>query len=229
MRPLTITSLTMPADFPADLFEKIFSASQRHARSPSYDQFIGAWKAVSCRYVSLAEYDECFTYSIKKHGPAPASGRARYEQARDLFGFSSNAYSVFEAFHYAMFAIGAFIEPTIFILTTPADESKVSFAATLKKYGKAFPSDPVLVSFKDYLDDPARLDLSLLRNVLTHRAEPPRAFSLTVGPNDAKPSAEITRVNISVDEKTTQSRRKEVSRLLTSCLKAAEAFVAKNL
>jgi hypothetical protein len=229
MKPLSINSLMMPADFPADLFEKIFLASQRHANNPTYGQFIGAWNAVSYRYVSLAEYDECFTSSIQKHGVAPGSAQARYEQERDLFAFSSSAYSVFEAFHYGMFAIGAFIEPKVFVLATPADETKVGVAATHKKYGEAFPSDPILASFKGYLDDPARVDLSLLRNVLTHRAAPPRSYDLTVGPKDAKPSAEITRVNITLDENTTQSRRKDVSRLLTSCVNAAETFVASKL
>jgi hypothetical protein len=128
-----------------------------------------------------------------------------------------------------MFAIGALLKPEIFVLSTPADESKVTYSATHTKYGNAFPGDPILVSFKEFVDDPARLDLSLLRNVLTHRAAPPRAFKLTVGPSDAVPSAEITGLNISLDENTTQSRRKDVARLLTSCLRAAEVFAAKNL
>jgi hypothetical protein len=229
MKPLSITSLTMPTDFPADPFDKIFEASQRHSENPTYGQFIGAWKAVSYRYVSLAECDESFTASIKKHGVAPASGRARYEQERDLFGFSSNTYSALDAFYYAMFAVGSFVAPEVFVLATPADEAKVNIAATHTKYGQAFPLDQILVSFNDFLDDPARLKLSQLRNMLTHRAAPPRAFSLTVGPKDAKPSAEITRVDIALDENTTRSLRKDVSRLLTGCVKAAETFVAAKL
>jgi hypothetical protein len=225
MMQLTTINLTMPTDFPADLFEKIFSALQSHESNTVYKQFVGAWNAIPYRYKALAEYDECFTATIKKNGP----GQARYEQERDLFGFASNAYSVFEAFHYAMFAIGALIKPLIFVLNAAADESKVNISTTHARYGEAFPSDPILVSFRDFLDDPARRDLSQLRNMLTHRAAPPRAFKLTVGPRDAVPSAELTRLNISLDENTTQSRRKDVSRLLASYLTATDAFVAKNL
>jgi hypothetical protein len=225
MTPLSINGLTMPADFPVDLFETIFGASQRHGSNPLYFHFIGAWSAISYRYKALAEYDDRFTDIIKKSG----HGQARYEQERDLFGFASNAYSIFEAFHYAMFAIGALIKPEIFVLNAPADESKVNISTTRARYKDAFPGDPISVSFQEFFDDSARLDLSLLRNVLTHRAAPPRAFGLAVGPRDAVPSAELTRVNISLDENTTQSRRHEVSRLLTGYLKAAEIFVASKL
>jgi hypothetical protein len=128
-----------------------------------------------------------------------------------------------------MFAVGTFLAPDVFILVTAADEAKVNIAETHKKYEQAFPSDPISVSFKKFSDDPARVKLSQLRNVLTHRAAPPRAFSLTVGPKDVRPSAEITRANITLDENTTRSLRQDVSRLLADCVKAAEVFVAAKL
>jgi hypothetical protein len=226
MTPLEINGLLMPPDFPRELFEKIYSAAKPHQANPTHPQFIGAWSAVSHRYKALAEYDERFTRSIEK-GPA-RTHEVRHEEERDLFGFASNVYSVFEAFHYGMFAIGAFIEPNIFVLATPSDETKVSVAATHKKYAEAFPSDPVLASFKDYLDDPARRDLSLLRNVLTHRAVPPRAYGVSVGQSDLS-WARITRVEIPLDKNTTKSRREAASRLLTICLNGADAFVTSKL
>jgi hypothetical protein len=88
----SIIDLKMPPDFPSIPFDKVWKATQPHAHNPKYSQFIAAWKAVGYRFVSMAEYDESFTSSIRKHGPGPA-GRARYEQERDLFGFSSSAYS----------------------------------------------------------------------------------------------------------------------------------------
>jgi hypothetical protein len=229
MRPLAINSYTMPADFPADAFENVFEAAQRHSESQSHGHFIGAWNAVSYRYVALAEYDKSFTSSIKKHGVAPASGQARYEQERDLFGFAGNAYSAFDAFYYAMFAIGAFVEPKIFVLATAADESKVNITTTHRKYEEAFPSNPILAAFKKFSDDPDRVQLSQVRNMLTHRAAPPRAFQLTVGSKDAGPTAQITRVNLELNKNTTSLLRKNVSRLLVSCVKAAETFVAAKL
>jgi hypothetical protein len=38
----------------------------------------------------------------------------RYQQERDLFGFFGNAYAVFEAFCFALFAVGALIDPAHF-------------------------------------------------------------------------------------------------------------------
>jgi hypothetical protein len=98
MTALQINGLLMPSDFPRELFEKIYTAAQPHNANPAHPQFIGAWSAVSHRYKALAHYDEVFTRTIETHGPGPAY-EVRYEQERDLFGFASNAYSVFEAFH----------------------------------------------------------------------------------------------------------------------------------
>jgi hypothetical protein len=228
MSALQMNGLLMPSDFPRELFEKIYTAAQPHDANPAHPQFIGAWSAVSHRYKALAHYDEVFTRSIETHGSGPAY-EVRYEQERDLFGFASNAYSVFEAFHYAMFAIGSLINPNIFVLKTADDEKKVNIQNTRSKYSNAFPSDQILISFKEFFDDPARRKLATLRHVLTHRAVKPRAFELVIGASDAKPSAEITGVNISLDKNTTASRRAEVSRLLTMCLQGAETFVASKL
>lgn len=116
------------------------------------------------------------------------------------------------------------------MLDAREDEAKVSIASTHKCYEKAFPSNPIGVAFKSFSDDPWRVRLSKLRNVLTHRASPPRAFRLTVGEQrHPKPSAEITRVDLALSENTTVSFRREVARLLQECLLAAEAFVACEL
>jgi hypothetical protein len=226
MTTLQMNGLTMPANFPRLLFEKIYTVVQPHHANPVHPQFIGAWSAVSYRYKALAEYDERFTRSIKK-GPS-RTHEVRYQEERDLFGFTSNAYSVFDAFFYAMFAIGALIQPQTFVLLVARDERNVTFGNTKRLFSQAFPLDPIRVLFEDFDRDQARKDLSKIRNILTHRAAPPRKYGFALG--QPKPAwAHITRLDVPLDKNTTKSLRAEVSRLLTVCLSGAAPFVASKL
>jgi hypothetical protein len=84
-------------------------------------------------------YDKSFRSSITAHG---TGGQPfRYKQERDLFGFFSNAHSVFDAFCFALFAIGALRDSANFPLATDPDERNVTWSKMLRAYGKAFPSE----------------------------------------------------------------------------------------
>ena len=54
-------------------------------------------------------------------------------------GFFSNGYSVFEAFCFALFAVGALIDPAHFPLATEKDERAVHWDKMQQAYRKAFP------------------------------------------------------------------------------------------
>jgi hypothetical protein len=110
MRPvgtvLSAIELTVPDDFPAKQFEAVhnkLATYDGHTYSLSFD----ALRAIAYRFIALADYDESFTASIKQYGIS-SSHAIRYNEDRDLFGFFSNGFSVFEAFWFALFAIGAF-------------------------------------------------------------------------------------------------------------------------
>jgi hypothetical protein len=49
---------------------------------------------------------------------------------------------VFDAFCFALFAVGALIDPGNFPIE--ADERNVTWSTMLRAYGKAFPTDPIL-------------------------------------------------------------------------------------
>jgi hypothetical protein len=173
----------------------------------------------------MVELDELFTASVKVHGAGPGEP-ARYAQERDLFGFASNAYSMFDAFHYAMFAIGALLSPENVKLSTPADEKRISFRRTWDAYKKAFPDDTVLTNFAAFSADEARVDLDTMRNMLTHRATPPRAFQIGA---DDQPPAKLTRLGITLNDQTTRLRCQEAHRLLLMCLNASAGFVKSKI
>jgi hypothetical protein len=224
-----MNNLVMPPCFPEEQFDRIHQAIDQYRANANYLQFQGAWNAVAYRYKAMIEYDEGFTASILTDGRGPAEP-LRYRQERDLFGFVSNAYSMFDAIHYAMYVVGSFVDTNHFKLSDDEDERNVNFSNTKKAFAAAFDSDPINQHFSSFANDPVRRDLDSIRNMFTHRASPPRAFRLsTGGPNRAgRSSASFTRLELEIDNQTTASRTAEARRLLSACLDALEAFIASE-
>jgi hypothetical protein len=204
MAVLSINSLDMPPDFPAEKFEAVYKKLRGaySGRTRHEVLVVGALNAIAYRFKSLAECDESFTDLIKAHAP----DQLRYEQERDLFGFFSNFYSVFEAFCFALFAVGALIDPAKFPLTGEKDERNVNWGTMQKAFRNAFPGDPICTMLKNIATNNAFKDLRTVREILTHRAVPPRAFMITTGPSPAS-SDVIPRLNMTIDATTTSSRR----------------------
>jgi hypothetical protein len=112
MAALSINGLTPPADFPASQFEALCEKlGGAYAGRRGYDLVFEALNAIAYRFVALAEYDRSFTarFNARRDGQP-----FRYEQERDVFGFFGNGYSVLEAFCFALFAVGALIDPAHF-------------------------------------------------------------------------------------------------------------------
>ena len=226
---LKMNGLEMPPTFPETAFETIFETVNAHHQLTTYFQFHGAWNAVAYRFHAMTDCDQSFTASLKEHGPAPVQP-IRYGQERDLFGFVSNAYSMFDAFHYGMYAVGAFVDSAHFKLASPEDERKVTFGTTSRAYASAFNGDPIIDHFLAYWSDPARQDLDVIRNMLTHRAVPPRAFRLTLGGgSQPKPAAAVTRLMLELDQNTTATRAADITALLSRCLTPLQDFTDRML
>jgi hypothetical protein len=218
-RVLSLNQIAVPDDFPADEFEAVHrKLGSAYAERDEYCVFImGALNAIAYRFTALAEYDE----SLRSLINAPNGQPFRYMQERDLFGFFSNAHSVFDAFCFALFAVGALIDPGNFPLATEADERNVTWSTMLRAYGKAFPTDPILSELEKIWNDTE--ELRNIRNILTHRAVGARDLMATTGPS--APSDRISRLNISLDAGTTRTHRSQVAGLLLLGLEAADKFV----
>jgi hypothetical protein len=78
-----------------------------------------------------------------------------------LFGFFGNGYSVFEAFCFALFAVGALIDPAHFLLRTTKDERNVNWCTMREAYCEAFSGDPILTVLKSIVDDAAFKELGM--------------------------------------------------------------------
>lgn len=220
----TALPVEMPAGFPSAQFDATYALVQslhpHHAELRLH--FVGAWLALSYRYRAMHEYGREFTALIAADGLSVA-GQKRYLQERALFGFFGNAFAAFEACFFGLFAIGAILAPANFPLTTEADQRRVAPDTTLAAFRRAFPTDLLVTALEAVADDVEFRNLREIRNVLTHRVAPGRTHYVAVE-ESLLPPAEWKVFNIALDEHTTNTREKEVSRLLTNLLCAAESF-----
>ncbi len=230
-RVLSINGLAVPDDFPADQFEAVYTKlGSTYGGRDEYRVFIiGALNAIAYRFTALAEYDESFRALIAAHGTGPGQP-FRHRQERDLFGFFSNVFSVFEALCFALFAIGALSTASAkFPLATNDDERKVSWGKMRETYRSAFPADPILNVLDNIAKDFAFEELRDIRNILTHRAVGARSFEVSAGSSTRPETTTIDRLNISLDATTTASRRRDVVRLLLLGLNATHKFAEARL
>jgi hypothetical protein len=214
---------TVPDDFPASQFETWYQKlGSAYGGLAGYGLIFEAQNAISYRFKALAEYDQSFTASFNAHRDGQPF---RYHQERDLFGFFSNGYSVFEAFCFALFAVGTLKNPAHFPLTCGKHEQAVRWNKMQQHYLKAFPGDPILNVLKTIADDAAFKELGNIRNILTHRAVGARQLSAGTGPSPAPPDNIPRLNNLLLDAGTTSTRRSHVARLLGSGLEAAHKFI----
>jgi hypothetical protein len=224
-RVLSLNQIAVPDDFPADEFEAVHrKLGSAYAERDEYRVFImGALNAIAYRFTALAEYDE----SLRSLINAPNGQPFRYMQERDLFGFFSNAHSVFDAFCFALFAVGALIDPGNFPLATEADERNVTWSTMLRAYAKAFPTDPILSELEKIWNDTE--ELRDIRNILTHRGVGPRAFGVSTGASTIPEGTTIPRLNnMLLELDTTSARRSKVACLLRLGLDATDTFLVRR-
>jgi hypothetical protein len=225
---LSINGITMPNDFPTTQFEAVYKKlGSKYGGRFEYDVLtFQALNAIAYRFHALAEYDQSYTVSFNAHG-ADTAQPFRYEQERDLFGFFSNAFSVFEALCFALFAVGTLIEPANFPLATDTDERNVRWKTLQQAYCKAFRGDPILSVLQTIANDPEFKDLGKSRHILAHRAVASRALSGTTGP-PALPDR-MSRLKISLDAGTTGRPRSQAARLLRLGFEAMQKFVEARM
>jgi hypothetical protein len=227
--PLSINGLIMPPDFPVAEYESVHKRVEPRARSSKdiYEQFAGAWNAVAYRFLAVTEYETAFGASLSTGGGSPKPSE-RYQQERDLFGFFSNGFSVFEAVFYGLFGLGAFLSTTNFPMSTAKDQQRISPSSTVAAIAKAFPGEPINQVLSGISSDPAYVEWREVRNILTHRAAPGRTFFVGIGTDDTLPDQWKIK-SIPLDAKMAPSRRGDLSRLLGLLLQGIDQFAKSRL
>jgi hypothetical protein len=222
--PLAINGLLMPPDFPFATYERAYErVTLRVQAHASYIHFVGAWNALSFRYLTMIDEGAAFTASITAPN-AQGDIALRYPQERHLFGFFGSGFSIFEAFYYGMYAVGGALMPTVFPLATAKDQQNVSPTSTSRAFQSAFSGDPLLTAFQLVFDDSAYKELKEVRNILTHRTAPGRTIYVGIGSDEDLPAVWKLN-NIPLDAQLTSTRRTHIARLIGVLVDAAATFV----
>lgn len=224
----TPSDLPMPSDFPNEPYESTLEliAPLAQVEKEHYLHFAGAWNAVKYRFIAMAEHGEDFTQSILDGGRGPND---RYRQERDLFGFFSNGFSVFEAAFYGLFTVGSILRPDRFPMRTAEEQQSISPSLVRKTFTREFPTDALVVAINELAAQPQYSEWRNIRNVLTHRSAPGRRLYMSNTGETPPDEWNILGLNIPLNASLTATRRAALAGLLGSFLRSIAAFSKERL
>jgi hypothetical protein len=129
-----------------------------------------------------------------------------------------------------------YLKPYEFPIETSEDLRRVYPGNVFKKFDTAFRDDALNKQMKECIDEPTYLEISNIRDVLSHRGVLPRNFyeggqrygmaTIPANPKDLLPE---WRYDLPIDKETTTSRRRWLSEELTKLVEATYDFCNRNL
>ena len=214
-----------PDGFPLEAYNAVYNGLPKKARQRSrkWKDFRDAWSAVAYRFLWVDYYADAFAKSIGKDGIGPAQPM-RSEQERFAFGFILNALSCLETAHYGLFAVGALLSKD-FPLRNEKHRTNVTMGGTVRKFAQVFPKEPVTKALQRARRARAMKQLQDVRNIIVHRANPPRAFKMS---EPLHADWKLTKGKVRLGRDTLTAIRADVARLLEGLLDPAAKFVAKH-
>lgn len=219
------------ADAHVEINERVAKYSQTHALR--WRSFASGWNGLAHRFRSATESHKALTESVQRSSaPAPEE---RYIQELALFTFVVSAVSTVECFYYSMYCIGGIIVPNKFPMSKSKDlkfyPEKVS-----KLYIEEFPAEQHSISMASFLTDSQLIQLTELRNVLTHRGDIPRMhFGSTVRnipsaiPSNPKELSQDWDFSLVLEPKIFDDYLKTISQNLDELMNLALDFTGRNV
>ena len=237
MHKTTLTSVgfIVPSDFPSEAYERIYRLLVKYKDiNPIQWQSFGlGWNGLAYRYRAMAEYDEQYTSSIKTFGNSPPF-EERYKQGKALFGFFVSAVSTIECFFYSTYWVGAILKPSKFPSNSKA--LKLYPVDIAKKFEADFPEDSLSKQMVRCVHEPTYAEMKDVRDALSHRGMLPRHFyrggernGMATMPTNPKDLSNQWQYDLSIDERTTATRRQWLSGELKGLTSAANNFCERKL
>ncbi|TRZ52211.1 MAG: hypothetical protein D4S01_03280 [Dehalococcoidia bacterium] len=232
---LTSLGFEVPPSFPTEDYDKVRSFLEKYKDThPAQCKSFGlGWHGLAYRYRTLVEYDKQFTNSVKvSNSPPPEE---RYNQGKALFGFFVNALSVIECFFYSTYCIASILKPDVFPISKSKD-LKFYPKDVASKYGTCFSGDCLSIKMNQCLHESKYKEMKDMRDVLTHRGMPPRAFyvggdrdGMATMPVNIKDPSDQWHFDLPVDAQTTAVHRQWLCGKLNSLMAAAVDFCNQRL
>jgi hypothetical protein len=215
-----------------------------------YDHFYSAWVGVAYRLRACAIHSEDFTAVFQKTR-GTTQGEDGYQEDDALFGFFVKGLAALESFYYGLYALGALIStptqkpsvppsaqfPLLTHLVDPSHRQNsprfITPEKTYNAYTQVFPGLPLIELLGAIREDAKYKEWSDIRNILAHRvATAGRTiqmgspnFSLNVPPISVKPWG----MDLSLDETTTTSRYRWLSKTINGALETTAMFATQQL
>lgn len=218
----------MPPDFPVETYNKVHSCLVKYGGTHQGQRksFGLGWNGLAYRYRALVDYDNEFTTSIKiSNAPPPEE---RFKQSKALFGFFINALSAIECFFYSAHCMASILNPGAFPISRSKD-LRFYPEEVATNFNTNFTSDSISIKMRLCLAEPTYTEMKDMRDVLTHRGSPPRAFyaggnhnGIATMPKNIKDPSDHWQFDLLVDEQTTVYRRQWL------CDKLKELIIATN-
>jgi hypothetical protein len=232
---LTSVGFIVPSDFPSEAYERIHGrlVKYKDTNRVQWHSFSLGWNGLAYRYRAMAEYDEQYSSLIRTFGNSPPS-EGRYKQGKALFGFFVTAVSTIECFFYSAYWVGAILEPGTF----PSDAKAIKLYPLdiAKKFEATFPGDSFSKQMTQCVCESTYAEMKDIRDVLSHRGMLPRRFyrggernGMATMPVNPKDLSDQWQYELSIDERTTATRRQWLSGELEHLTSAANDFCERRL
>ncbi len=220
----------MPDDFPTEPLEAHYRTLLNALPTSSRARrLLGlGLKGVAYRFRSMAESDEDFTEIIRRHGVTPPVDQ-HFAQENSLFGFFMAGMSCLDCLFYSLHALGGHYTPEKFSLENSSLQS-VRPRTVVEAYEAVWPNTSLTLTIRCMIDSPRFRRWTRVRNVLTHRAVPPRSISIGPG-RDADVIWQVEEAGTQdaderIDDLTTAPKRLWLSTQLRLVVSALGDFIA---
>ena len=191
----------LPEEYPQDTAERAYRALLDIV-GPRPAQLMGqGFNGVAYRWRTASECHIDYLDLVSEYGEGPPT-EVRYLQEKALFGFFTSGLAAIECFSFALHALGAHVSSGRF----PIDDKslrQVTPTSVSKKYRSQWPNSALSESLSNLVEDSQFELWKDIRNVLSHRAAPPRHHYLNSGSEWAIEEAGMSDANQPVEDLTT--------------------------
>jgi hypothetical protein len=133
-----IIGIDMPDDFPTTAHDAVGVklGPYQPGKPGVWTEYGGGWNAIAFRFKTAAIANDRFTASIRQFPQPPLDEYQVQEEA--LFVFFVAGFAAIESFAFALFALGAMLQPANFPMSTATNLQAIKPTLTKNKFAAHF-------------------------------------------------------------------------------------------
>lgn len=152
--------------------------SENYGIPDEYDQYRDAHQAIRLRYNACVDYEVEYRTSYLKRILYSHDQKELDIQNNALYGFYTSACSCIDSYCYMIFMLGSILKKEASIFQVP--ERAITTYLTRDAFIKCFINEEVTSTLIKILESNEYVELTSLRNILSHRVSPHRVTRLDI-------------------------------------------------